>query len=337
MTLAKVLTSFILGLLVVSAHKISTVNAASTHFQDHSIEISTKRIPSPHQNWIRRNESESEAIKNLLSWLQSSQTGKKLVFKAKQAASTEGVSLLDIISADQTSMLDTTLIRRFSRHDPTQVEYVTRSKITINRNHNVRNALLDLAHELTHFVYREPFNPYQHDFSADSFIRSTIEGKGGEVQAYMMECQVLREIYPRYFDESSNCAQIVDSSGKLSASLAKEAFYRVGHYYRDYQKVLNRFKRKGNSENANWPEVSQKTPLFISSAWSGPYPLAALQEFTSIMERACQNDQQRLALLNHQGASRAPASTSRDDEITTMEDRVQQMMSSHQRRCQDFL
>ena len=65
-----------------------------------------------------------------------------------------------------------------------------RSEIRLNRELSMADALLDLAHELTHFVQREIFNPYSLQFSALQFLEESIEGQGGEAQAYISECKV---------------------------------------------------------------------------------------------------------------------------------------------------
>lgn len=286
--------------------------------------------------WMRNHSSEREAILALFRELARSSKGEELIRKAQAKAQEDGSKLLDLIESGETSMLDTTLVRRFSRDNPEVMTFETRSKIYINRNHILRNAVLDLAHELTHFIYREAFNPYQKNFSAEQFVRNTVEGKGGEAEAYLVECQVLRELYPRYFNENSNCMRIVDSSGQLSREKAISKFYRVGQYVREYQKRMRQLRNSRESV----PTVSAESSQFISSAWGLPYPVAALSEYELIMSRVCENDDKRLSLmLQSQRQQRAPASSypGLSTIASTEEDRVQRMMSSHRQRCQGFL
>ncbi|MFN8371194.1 MAG: hypothetical protein U0T83_11300, partial [Bacteriovoracaceae bacterium] len=38
-------------------------------------------------------------------------------------------------------------------------------------------------------------------------------------------------------------------------------------------------------------------PLFISSAYGSPYPLSAIEEYKTVMKKACDNDHQRIELF----------------------------------------
>ena len=83
---------------------------------------------------------------------------------------------------------------------------VSRSFISID--HNIEDALLDLSHELVHFVHKEAFNPYGDHFDFQDFLRSTLEGRGGEVQAYLHECAVMSEIMNSRFLKDENCQRV---------------------------------------------------------------------------------------------------------------------------------
>lgn len=298
------------------------------------VDINSNSSFHPESRWIKSTHSEREAIKKLIQVLEQSQTGKNLLLRAKRQVSSENRDLLSLIQVGETSMLDTTLIRRFARHDPSQISYHTRSMIFINRNHNVRNAVLDLAHELTHFIYRENFNPYDLNFTASEFVANTVEGKGGEADAYMVECQVLREMYPQYFEESSQCHRIVDDRGNLSKDLAVDHFYRIGSYVQKYQEKLKKFK----SQSSALEKVSDKQSQFISSAWGLPYPVAALKEYETIMERVCENDEKRLSLMANSSESRSQHSrTPASKRESIYQDEVFHTMAAHRKRCELFL
>ena len=122
--------------------------------------------PDPNQRWTKLNRDEAEAIKMLVELLRNSPTGEKVLLKAQEKAHEQDETLWDILKVGDGSLTDTTLVRRFSPSRPDQMVYESRSKVFINRRLSVKDALLDMAHELTHFSFRKPFNPYQDSFSA---------------------------------------------------------------------------------------------------------------------------------------------------------------------------
>lgn len=281
----------------------------------------------------------NRSIEFLFKKLAESKIGLKLIEESAHKAFSENMNLgvltvsnlqeeiaypQGLVLAGDGSLLDTTLLRRFSRDNPLIVEYEIRSQIYINRHHNLRNALMDLAHELTHYIHRLPFNPYEKNFTPEEFLKNTIEATGGEAHAFLTECQVLQELFPSHFLRSSQCQSILDEKGNLSFNRAVESFYRLGKHFREYQKQvqLMRLKQEG------LPSVSAQAALFISSAWGLPYPLAALKEYSTIMEKVCQNDQRRLGLMES-SRERSPASLDQE--------KLSYLINNHQTRCGDFL
>ena len=225
---------------------------------------------------------------------------------AQRKADSYGKTLYDLIEAGNGSITDTTLIRRFSPSHPENIVYETRSKVYLNRHLNEYDALLDLAHELTHFVYRKGFNPYKKNFSLSDFIKNTIEGKGGEVQAFMTECRVLYDLFPRKLTSRYNCKQIIDpATGKLSYAKAVDRFYSIGSYF---PKFHTRLSNKGILES--FPSISSDEITFVSSAYGVPYPIAAYHEYMTVMTKVCENDKKRISYLTQSLSSgRKPAST----------------------------
>src|SRR5690606_24668850 len=142
------------------------------------------------RTWMDYTSSSELNLKKLLELLSRSSSGEKLIKEAAYKASRTGMTLEDVIKVGDSSLTHTTLVRKCSPHAPEHVIYGSRSVVYINRNLSWDDALLDLAHELTHYVYREGFNPYSEEFNAKDFIKSTIEGNGGEVQAFLTECRV---------------------------------------------------------------------------------------------------------------------------------------------------
>jgi hypothetical protein len=270
-------------------------------------------------NWMDYTSSTELNFKKLFELLERSPSGEKLLQEARAKAASMGMTLTDVIKVGESSLTDTTLVRKFSPHNPENVVFESRSVVFINRHLAWDDALLDLAHELTHFVYRTSFNPYAENFNAQDFIKSTIEGEGGEVQAFLTECRVLRELFSRKVQSRSHCQKIESSTGELSYQKAVELFYHVGPYHDSFHKQL---RSRGIASAFN--ELKGEKINFISSAYGVPYPIAALMEFDLVLNKVCENDKKRLAYMQ-QGPQRQPAATSQNQE---------KFFASYSARCQ---
>lgn len=263
------------------------------------------------RTWMDYTSSSELNLKKLMELLSRSDTGEKLLKEAQYKASRSGLTLLDVIKVGEGSLTDTTLVRKFSPHSPEHVIYESRSVVYLNRHLAWDDALLDLAHELTHYIYRESFNPYSDSFNAKDFIKGTIEGSGGEVQAFLTECKVLSELFSKTVQSRSHCLKIQDESGALSFTKAVELFYHVGNYFDDFKSQLAKRGMDSSFSNLKSEKIN-----FISSAYGVPYPIAALMEYELVVNKVCENDKKRLAYLQQgprqAGQLRAPASASPD-------------------------
>jgi hypothetical protein len=251
-------------------------------------------------HWAKWTNSEEMNVQRLVELLQRSETGKKLIVEATRKARSNGFTLFDVIKAGEGSLTDTTLIRKFHPESPENVAFESRSLVYVNRHLAWREGLLDLAHELTHYVHRENFNPYTVNFSLEDFVRSTIEGKGGEVQAFVTECRVMRELFTRDFQQDGNCSQIDRGHGHLDEGKAAELFYHVGGFYPQLKKVMT-----DRGIVSHFPHLKEEKIKFVSSAYGLPYPLAAIQEYQTVLAKVCENDRRRLSYMQQ---GRAPAS-----------------------------
>jgi hypothetical protein len=252
--------------------------------------------------WMDYTSSSDLNLKKLFELLGRSRTGEKLIKEAQYKAARMGNTITDVVKVGDSSLTDTTLVRKFSPHSPEHVIYESRSVVYISRHLAWDDALLDLAHELTHFVYRGSFNPYSDSFNAKDFIKSTIEGEGGEVQAFLTECRVLKELFSSKVQSRSHCQKIETDGGELSYTRAVELFYHVGSYFPSFQQQLQ------NREIASsFSDLKGEKINFISSAYGVPYPLAALMEYDLVLNKVCENDRKRLAYMQ-QGPQRTPAS-----------------------------
>jgi hypothetical protein len=250
------------------------------------ISILTTYAQTPWSEWSK---SESVTIERLITLLERSAKGKMLLDNARQKARELGMPFEEVIKMGEQSLTDSTLTRKFSPHNPFEVTYHHSSVITINRHLSWRDALLDLAHELTHFSERKPFNPYLAKFTPSGFIRSTIEERGGEAHAFVAECEVMAELFTKDYGQDTKCQKILTQSDPWA--MAIKLFYQVGPYYKS---LLKAPELEGHSFLKN---LSEDQVLFVSSAMGVPYPLAALQEFRHVMGKVCENDRTRLKML----------------------------------------
>lgn len=279
------------------------------------------------KSWLSLGRTSDKAFSTLFQILERSSTARKIVAKAEARANKQGHSLRSLLYPGDTSLCDMTLVRRFSPSDPTVISYETQSKVYLNRDLKVFDGVLDLIHELTHFSYRESFNPYQLNFTLPQFIASTIEGRGGEVDAYMVECQVLSELAPEMEKNHSVCQKIRDPKTlELSRFHASKEFYKAGDDYSEFWKKVKKHK----IEKGEIAALTDDSPTFISSATNTSYPLAAVLEYEHIVKRACDNDLKRMAIFTSK-IGRFPAS-----ENNKLKNALGNLEKSYQNRCQLF-
>jgi hypothetical protein len=278
--------------------------------------------------WYNKNKSDEENFSRLLKAISKSETGKAIIAKARAHAEEKGMTITDVLGVGDGSLTDTTLVRRFQAQDPTIVVYESRSKVFLNKHLKTIDAMLDLSHELTHYSFREPFNPYDHHFKLKDFIKSTVEGRGGEVDAYLVECKVLQELLPGEVGTRSNCIKVYDKkTGTISKSRGIEEFYKVGAHFPELMKDFSKFA----IEQTEIPKITSDDAIFISSAWGLPYPVAAVKEYQNIMDRVCKNDQNRLGMIQTK-LDRSPASSENNQALF----RYKNMFEDYKIRCQMF-
>lgn len=274
-------------------------------------------VNKTNSKWIKLGASPSESILILLEVLKKSPSAKAIIEEAEIKAAKLGKELIEVIHPGEHSITDTTLIRHFSVSDPMAVTYETKSQVFLNSDHSIEDALLDLAHELVHFVHKEAFNPYGDHFDFEDFLDSTLQGRGGEVQAYLHECAVMSEIMRSRFLKDENCQKVYfPTNPERSQERGRAAFYQLGEFQDIFLEEIQQFQLSSK----NFPFISGKEASFISSAYGLPYPLASLREFKQIMSRVCQNDKERYKYLE-----RSPASVS---------ERLQKDLA---KRCSPFL
>ncbi|MBF0315507.1 MAG: hypothetical protein HQK50_05925 [Oligoflexia bacterium] len=245
------------------------------------------------QRWSQVFSNEDANIKLLMQTLSRSKTGTTLLKLASKKANTHTNDLLEhMIKSGAHSASDATIIRKTRNNtsssasansDQLKIDY--RYSITIDREASIYTATLDLAHELTHFVFRQELNPYSKDFTLKNFITSIIEGPGGEASAYYIECKVWHELFRSQYPNKYLCEELT-FSGNSSLKVVASEFYSLGDYYDDFMALISKFGLRPS----DFPLIDRHTSPFISAVSDIPYPLAAAKDFIRLWKKSCQND-----------------------------------------------
>ena len=186
-----------------------------------------------------------------------------------------------------------------------KLEMETRVVVAMNKDPVFQ--ALDLAHELTHATESRP-NPFDPKLDPMGYVRSGIEGVGGEASAIRAECTVGKELI-----QNANRFKLKQVTKRLirarcAASWSAEAepskwiqsFYNLGHYYSDFLGELKSLKLEPKRLGRWKQRVQSKSPLFSSAVTHKPYPLALLEEYVDITKKVCGRAKELL--------SRSPAS-----------------------------
>jgi hypothetical protein len=178
--------------------------------------------------------------------------------------------------------------------------------VVVRTDQPLEEIVLDLAHELVHALARPSWDPYDPRLTPGAYIRATIEGQGGEIDAVVSECNVARELrlkgtFGRAQASLERCLAYWSPRG-IRRSRVRKDFYRVGDWKSPLTKLLG-------PEAEGFPFLSTERPRLYSSTGSAPYPMALYREYEEITQVACENSRKRLEELGKRG--RNPASGSR--------------------------
>lgn len=231
----------------------------------------------------------------LLKELESVPTGALLL----KAAKARDPDFRTHIVSGKGSITESVFSRSYSLVDGSEALEL-KQQVTLNRNLSRSDALLDLAHELTHFAYRQPQNPYEAGFVEVAFVKNGIEGKGGELDAFVTECIVareLRQIRPG-FPAAPSCLPYQREDESFAREDVRRDFYKVGDDWSQLAYLVPQL-----------PELSSGQTVFTSSHAKRPYPTALVAEYRETKNAACRNNQRKATLISAQ-ISRSPASLS---------------------------
>jgi len=110
-------------------------------------------------------------------------------------------------------------------------------------------------------------------------------------------------LFPGWVDNKFNCKKIRDdNTGEFSFTEATKRFYQVGNYFQSFDNVLKKHGIRSEFDN-----ISQEQASFVSSAYGIPYPVAAFEEYLSVINKVCENDKRRLGYFKST-KGRSPAS-----------------------------
>jgi hypothetical protein len=238
----------------------------------------------------------AESMEQILSLLEKSSTGRFMIEKAMRVWNLKSRSEFQTrLKWGIASRTDAVLIRHY---DAETGKESRERKVTIylRQDQPLADLMLDLAHELVHATANPSWDPYDPALTAGAYIRATIEGEGGEVEAVRVECQVSNEIFGENSQSpsASRCLRYSSISSLDKAPIQEKIrrdFYRVGHWIGDLRRELG-------TEEKLFPLLSASRPALYSSTGGTPYPVALYEEYRQMTAVACENSRRR-----------APAST----------------------------
>lgn len=236
-------------------------------------------------------EETEDKLRNLLKILMHVPSGRDLIARAQGFWSmSEPFQLVDKIRWGNVSKTDAVITRYLNTK--TGKERIERKVIIIlKKDQKIEDLALDLAHELVHATTRAELDPYDPNLTAQDYVQVSIEGRGGEVDAIIAECQISFELHSKFPDSNQRCRSYIQGSlRKLDRKKILRDFYRVGDWHDEFT------NRMGN-EIQKFPWLSSQSPELYSSTRGAPYPIALLQEYEELTRIACENSEKRLSQL----------------------------------------
>ena len=185
--------------------------------------------------------------------------------------------------------------------------------LTLNRALSLADAVVDLAHELVHYNEKGMLDPYKSGFEVSRFIRSGIEGEGGELAALEMECKIAWSFEEKFegFPEHRLCVRYKRAGHRFAKEVARLDYYAVGAWMENLPPSLRE----------KIPEISERASVFMSSYANKPYPVALAEEYWATRQLACKNNRKKFQLIAAQSATgRSIASLELKEEQRRLQD-----------------
>ena len=199
-------------------------------------------------------------------------------------------AILNSLKKGKVSLTESTYARSYSVSEGREVVNI-QHEVSIAEGSSRADAVLDLAHELVHYSRRTLLSPYDPSLRRDQFIRVGIEGAGGEIDAFSMECRVAKEMLERFpeFPTQKLCARYWTASGEFDSKKVHQDFYAVGRHYQSVRSALGR--------GGVLPDLNNGKVVFRSSYAGVAYPVALSKEFDETIATACRNNARKARVL----------------------------------------
>lgn len=216
----------------------------------------------------------------------------------------------------RSSFTESTYLRSYRVNDATGVVSL-RHEIFLGEKLTLAEAVLDLAHELHHYLHRQVMNPYDASLRPEDFVRGGIEGVGGELEAFEAECRIAWELTVRYdgFPDHPLCGRYRVGDSGFHRERARLDYYAVGD-------ALPGLRGKLMDPERGLPLLHDAGVVFRSGHAGVAYPLALVREFSDTVASACRNDERKARMIAAHGG-RAPAT-------------LQPALQQEQKRILDF-
>jgi hypothetical protein len=251
------------------------------------------------------------AIVEALKTLSKVPSGQSLLERAMARwSATTLEELTHVFRWGDVSRTDAVLTRHYNPETGTESRERVVS-IYLRKNQNFTDLVLDIAHEMTHATGDQNWDPYDPSLTAGKYIRLSIEGFGGEVDAVISECEIGMELARKTALTGvsiDRCRRYLKEGGNrgIDREKVRQDFYRVGKWKQGLHERLG-------PESRDFPLISTEAPSLYSSTGRAPYPVALLREFEQITQAACENTRNRLD-TSARKASRSPASDSTSEQ-----------------------
>lgn len=279
---------------------------------------------SPYAGASQRGESR---ILTAIEMLQHVPSGRALLAQAVRAWKLSSAQeLTQVLHPGAASRTDAVLTRHYSPSSGTEIRE-REVTIYVREDQSLDNMVLDIAHEMVHATSRPAYDPYDPELTVGRYIKTAIEGEGGEVSAVLVECQVALELSRNFGMNPHRCRGYLSGDQRqVDARRIKADFYRVGKWDGEIKKTLG-------SEATLFPELSTESPRLFSSTGNAPYPAALLHEFQALTQIACENSKRRVSSVSD-GPRRKLASVDSGDSQSAEDNAEVKTIQFLQRRCQ---
>jgi hypothetical protein len=217
-----------------------------------------------------------------------------------------------------TSRTDAVLTRHYNPEtgDETREREIT---VYVRQDQSLDSMVLDIAHEMIHATSRPSWDPYDADLTPGRYIKSAIEGEGGEIPAVLNECKVALELSQKYGTSLHRCNGYYKGE-QVDVEKIKTDFYRVGNWGGELRAALG-------PEDKDFPLLSNEAPKLYSSTGNAPYPAALLREFQTLTQIACENSKRRASSFKGRSiasiAGSGASNTAQDTTVHFLERRCQ--------------